>query len=61
MHRNEQKFTERINKLKLNSVASVGEKTIPTVRPPLVSEVSVSVYGQRAPRGQRDGSLRQYS
>jgi hypothetical protein len=29
-------------------------------RPPLVGEVSINFYGQRMPRGQGDGSLRQY-
>jgi hypothetical protein len=31
-------------KLKLNSVASVRERTIPTERPPLVGEVSANFY-----------------
>jgi hypothetical protein len=47
--------------LQLNSVASVRERTIPTERPPLVSEVSANFCGKRVPRGQRDGTLRQYS
>jgi hypothetical protein len=40
----------------LNSVAWVRERTIPTERPPLVSEVSANLCGCRVPRGQRDGS-----
>jgi hypothetical protein len=40
-----------------NSVALVRERTIPTERPPLVSEVSANVCGHRVSRGQRDGCL----
>jgi hypothetical protein len=39
----------------------VRERTIPTERPPLVGEVIANFCGYRAPRGQRDGSLRPYS
>jgi hypothetical protein len=39
----------------------VRERTIPTVRPPLVGEVIANFCGYRVPRGQRDGSLRPYS
>jgi hypothetical protein len=42
-------------KLKLNSVASVRERTIPTERSPLVAEVSVNFCGYRVLRGQRNG------
>jgi hypothetical protein len=34
---------------------------MPTEGPPLAAEVSANVCGYRVPRGQRDGSLRQYS
>jgi hypothetical protein len=44
--------------LKLNSMVWVRERTIPTERPPLVSEVIANFCGWRMPRGQRDGSLR---
>jgi hypothetical protein len=43
-----------IIKLKLNSVAVVRKRTIPTERPPLVGEVSANLYGQRVLRGQRN-------
>jgi hypothetical protein len=46
---------------KLNSVAWVRERTIPTELPPLVGEVIANFCGSRVPRGQRDGSLRPYS
>jgi hypothetical protein len=46
---------------KLNSVAWVRERTIPTEWPPLVVEVSANFCGKRMPRGQRDGSLQTYS
>jgi hypothetical protein len=49
-------FTFTTNKT--NSMAWVHERTIPTERPPLVGEISANFYGQRVPRGQRDGSLR---
>jgi hypothetical protein len=39
------KLTTLLLKLKLNSVALVRERTIPTERPPLVVEVSVNFYG----------------
>jgi hypothetical protein len=41
-------------KLKLNSVALVRKRTIPTERPPLVGEVSANFSGQRVLRGQRN-------
>jgi hypothetical protein len=44
-----------------NSVAWVRERTIPTERTPRVGEVRTNFWGQRLPRGQRDGSLRPYS
>jgi hypothetical protein len=44
---------------KKNSMASVHKRTIPTERPPLVSEVSANFL--RVTRGQRDESLRPYS
>jgi hypothetical protein len=50
-----------LKKTKKHSVAWVCERTIPTERPPLVENVSAKFCGQRVPRGQRDGSLRQYS
>jgi hypothetical protein len=34
---------------------------MPTERQPLVGEVSANFCGYRVPRGQRDGSLQQYS
>jgi hypothetical protein len=43
---------------KLNSVAWVRERTIPTERQPLVSEVSATLWGQKVTRGKRDESLR---
>jgi hypothetical protein len=46
---------------KLNSVASVRERTIPTERPPLVSEVNANFCWWRVPHGQGDGSLQPYS
>jgi hypothetical protein len=48
------------NYAKLNSVAWVRERTIPTEWPPLVGKVSAKFCGYRVPRGQRDGSLRPY-
>jgi hypothetical protein len=39
----------------------VRERTIPTERPPLVSEVIANFCGYRVPRDQRDGFLRPYS
>jgi hypothetical protein len=48
-------------KLKLNSMVSVRDRTIPTERPPFVGEVIANICGQRVPRGQHDGSLRLYS
>jgi hypothetical protein len=39
---------------KLNSVAVVRKRTIPTERPQLVGEVSANLYGQRVLRGQRN-------
>jgi hypothetical protein len=44
-------------KLKLNSIAWVRERTIPTERLPIVGKVSANFWGLRVPRGQRDGSL----
>jgi hypothetical protein len=41
--------------LKLNSVASVRERTIPTERSPFVGKVSTNFRGQRVSRGQRNG------
>jgi hypothetical protein len=46
---------------KLNSMVWVREWTIPTERPPLVSEVITNIYGWRVLRGQRDGFLWPYS
>jgi hypothetical protein len=51
----------RLRKNKINSVVRVRERTIPTERPLLVSEVSAKFCGYRVPCGQRDGSLRPYS
>jgi hypothetical protein len=51
----------KLLKLKLNSMAWVRERTIPTERPPLVSDVSANFWGWRVTRGQCDGSLWQYS
>jgi hypothetical protein len=39
---------------KLNSVAVVRKRTVPTERPPLVGEVSANLCGQRVLRGQRN-------
>jgi hypothetical protein len=41
-------------KRKINSVALVRERTIPTERLPLVGEASAYFCGWRVPRGQRD-------
>jgi hypothetical protein len=46
-------------KLKLNSVALIHKRTIPTERPPIVGEVSTNVCGERLSRGQRNRSPRQ--
>jgi hypothetical protein len=43
------------------SVALARERTIPTERPPLVSEVSVNFRGLRVSLGQRNGSPLSYS
>jgi hypothetical protein len=43
-------------KKKLNSVAWVRERTVPTERPQLVGEVSANFCGYRVSHGQRDGS-----
>jgi hypothetical protein len=40
---------------KLNSVALVRERTIPTELPPLVGEVSANFCEYRVSRGQRNG------
>jgi hypothetical protein len=50
-----QKLSERYRKL--NSVALVRERTIPTERPPFVGEVSANFCGHAVSRGQRGGSL----
>jgi hypothetical protein len=47
-------------KLKKNSLASVRKRTIPTERPPLVGEVSVSFCGWRVLRDRRNGSPWQF-
>jgi hypothetical protein len=41
-------------KKKLNSVAFVRKKTIPTEPPPLVGVVSANFWGQRVLHGQRN-------
>jgi hypothetical protein len=43
-------------KKKKNSMVWFRERTIPTVRPPLVGEVIANFCGYRVPRGQRDRS-----
>jgi hypothetical protein len=43
------------NLTKLNSVALVRERTIPTERPPRVGEVSAKFCGYRVSRGQSNG------
>jgi hypothetical protein len=44
---------------KLNSVALVRERTIPTERPPPVGEFSSKIFaGRGVSRGQRNGSAR---
>jgi hypothetical protein len=46
----------------LYSEALVRERTTPTEQPPLLSEVSANFFADRGvSRGQRNGSLRQYS
>jgi hypothetical protein len=45
---------------KLNSVALVSKRTLPTERPPLVDEVSANFCGQRVPRDQCNGSRSRY-
>jgi hypothetical protein len=45
-------------KTKLNSVALVRKRTLPTGRPPLVVEVSANLYGERVLRGQHNEFLR---
>jgi hypothetical protein len=50
-----------IKALLKTSVALVRERTIPTERPPLVSEVSANSCCQRVSRGQCNGSLMLYS
>jgi hypothetical protein len=49
-HRN----TSKTKKKKLNSVAVVRKRTIPTERPPLVGELSSNLCGYRVLRGQRN-------
>jgi hypothetical protein len=49
------------SKLKLNSVASVRELTIPPERPPLVGEVSANFCGYRVQHGQCNRSPQPYS
>jgi hypothetical protein len=44
----------RRHKTKLNSVALVRERSMPTERPPLVGEVVPTFCGQRVSRGQRN-------
>jgi hypothetical protein len=46
---------------KKNSMVWVRERTIPTERPPLVSEVIANFLRIEGARGQRDRSLRPYS
>jgi hypothetical protein len=46
---------------KVNSVAWVRERTIPTELPTLIGEISANFCGYRVPRCRRDGSLRTYS
>jgi hypothetical protein len=43
---------------KLNFVALVRKRTMPTERPPLVGEVSANYCGYRVSHGQRNGSPR---
>jgi hypothetical protein len=57
----ELKELQYILKLKLNSVALVRERTIPTERPPPVGEVSAKFAGRGVSRGQRNGSPRPLS
>jgi hypothetical protein len=45
---------ERTSLIKKNSVALVRKRSIPTERPPLVSEVSANLCGKRVLRGQRN-------
>jgi hypothetical protein len=48
------RFRIRSLKKKLNSVALVRKRTIPTERPPLVGEISANLCGWRVLRGQRN-------
>ena len=56
-----QSLTLVCTKLKLNSVALVRERTIPTERPPLVGEVVPTFAGRGVSRGQRNESPRPFS
>jgi hypothetical protein len=47
-----------LNYAKLNSVALVRKRTIPTTLPSHVGEVSANFCGRRVSRGQRNGSPR---
>jgi hypothetical protein len=46
--------------IELNSVAWVGERTLPTERPLLVGEVTANSCGREVSRSQRGGSLQLY-
>jgi hypothetical protein len=50
-----------LKEIRLNSVALVSERTIPTERTPLVVEDSANFCGKSVLRGQRNGSLWPYS
>jgi hypothetical protein len=47
-------YSRTKKKKKLNSVAVVRKRIIPTERPPYVGEVSANLYGYRVLRGQRN-------
>jgi hypothetical protein len=54
-------FSPDLQITRLNPMVWVRERTIPTERPQLVSEVIENFCGEKMPRGLRDGFLRPYS
>jgi hypothetical protein len=50
------RYTEMAINMRMNSVALVRKRTIPTERPPHDDEVSANFCGYRVSRGQRNGS-----
>ena len=55
------KLLYKFTKTKLNSVALVRERTIPTERPPPVGEIVPTFAGRGVSRGQRNESPRPFS